>query len=120
MARCSCVRVFESLVCSFVCLLASLHSVRFGQLLRCAHKRIVNIMELYIERNNIQVELILFRKIPTLFTFTFARRECSRSALCLQPILKMTAIGHEQINNYPFARWKHPSLRTPKAYSQIA
>ena len=38
----------------------SLHSVRFDQLLRCAHKRIVNIMEVYIERNNIQVELISF------------------------------------------------------------
>ena len=36
--------------------------VRFGQLLRCAHKRIVNIMKMYIERNNIQVELIRFRK----------------------------------------------------------
>ena len=30
-----------------------LHSVRFGQLLRCSHKRIVNIMKVYIERNNI-------------------------------------------------------------------
>ena len=52
-------------VCSSVrvgCLLLSLHSVRFGQLLRCAHKRIVNIMKVYIERNNIQVELIQFRK----------------------------------------------------------
>ena len=34
----------------------------FGQLLRSAHKRIVNIMEVYIERNNMQVELIRFRK----------------------------------------------------------
>ena len=41
---------------------SSLHSVRFWQLLRCAHKRIVNIMKVYIERNNIQVELIEFRK----------------------------------------------------------
>ena len=41
---------------------SSLHSVRFGQLLRCAHKRIVNIMKVYIERNNIQVELIRFSK----------------------------------------------------------
>ena len=48
--------------CSFVCLLPSLHSVRFGQLLRRAHKRIVNIMKVYIERNNIQVEIIRFRK----------------------------------------------------------
>ena len=52
-----------------------IHSVRFGQLLRCAHQRIVNIMKLYVESNNIQVELIRFRKkISTLFTFTFANR----------------------------------------------
>ena len=53
-----------------VCIRSSLHSVSFGQLLRCAHKSIVNNMKLYIERNNIQVELIRFRKkISTLFTF---------------------------------------------------
>ena len=41
----------------YVCqLLASLTS--FGQLLRCAHKRIVNIMKVYIERNNMHVELM--------------------------------------------------------------
>ena len=34
----------------------------FGQLLHCAHKRIVNIIKVYIERNNIQIELIPFRK----------------------------------------------------------
>ena len=42
--------------CSSVCYLP----VRFGQLLRCAHKRIVNIMKTYIERNNMQVELTRF------------------------------------------------------------
>ena len=41
---------------------SSLHSVRFGQMLRCAYKRIVNIMKVYIERDNLQVELIRFRK----------------------------------------------------------
>ena len=46
----------------FVCFLASIYSVRFGQVLRCAHKRIVNIMKVYIEKNNVQVELIRFRK----------------------------------------------------------
>ena len=53
-------------VCLFVSLYVSseLHLVRFGQLLRCADKRIVNIMKVYayIERNNMQVELIQFRK----------------------------------------------------------
>ena len=48
--------------CSFVCLLPSLHSVRFGQLLRYAYQRIVNIKKVYIEKNNIEVELIRFRK----------------------------------------------------------
>ena len=45
-----------------MCIRCSLHSVRFGQLLRRAHNRIVNIMKVYIERNNMQVELIRFRK----------------------------------------------------------
>ena len=36
----------------------SLSLVRFGQLLRYADKRIVNIMKVYIEINNLQVELI--------------------------------------------------------------
>ena len=50
-------------VCVFVCQLRA-SSTYFGQLLRCAHKRIVNIMKVYlhIERNNMQVELIQFRK----------------------------------------------------------
>ena len=35
---------------------------------------IVNIMKVYIERNNMQVEIIRFRKkISPLFTFTFAK-----------------------------------------------
>ena len=46
---CSYVRVF-------VWIRSSFHSVRFGQLLRCAHKRIVNIMKVYIERKNMQVQ----------------------------------------------------------------
>ena len=39
-----------------------IHSVRFGQLLRCAHKRIVNIVKVYMERKNRQLGLIRFRK----------------------------------------------------------
>ena len=53
------VRVFG---CLFGCLLPSLHSVIFGQLLRCVHKRIVNIMKLYIEMKNMPVQLIPFHK----------------------------------------------------------
>ena len=40
----------------------SIHSVHFGQLLCCSHKRIVNIMKVYMERKNRQLELIQFRK----------------------------------------------------------
>ena len=63
--------------CVPMCIRSSLHSVRFGHLLRCAHKRIVNIMKVYIERKNIglQVELIRFRKkISPFSTLTFAKR----------------------------------------------
>ena len=53
----------------FVCIRTSLHSVRFGQLLRCVRKHFVNMMKVYIERNNMQVELIRFRKkLATLLT----------------------------------------------------
>ena len=54
---------------------SSIHSVRFLKLLRCAHKRIVNIMKVYIEGKNIQVELIRFcKKNVGFFTLTFAKR----------------------------------------------
>ena len=65
---------FRSCVRSFVrssldwSLLDSIHSVRFGQLLRCAHKRIVNIMKVYMERKNRQLELIRFRKKYRIYT----------------------------------------------------
>ena len=54
---CVCVCVHACVrVC--VCVRSSLHLVRLGQLLRSEHKCIVNIMKAYIERNNMQVELI--------------------------------------------------------------
>ena len=40
---------------------SSHHSVRIGQLLPHAHKRIVNTMKVYIEKNNKHVELTRFR-----------------------------------------------------------
>ena len=52
---CMCVCVYVC-VCMYVCqLLASFTS--FGQLLRCAHKRIVNIMKVYIERKGTTCKL---------------------------------------------------------------
>ena len=53
--------------CSGVCYLR----VRFGQLLRCSHKRIVDVMKVYIERNNMQVELMPFRKKCRLYSHTY-------------------------------------------------
>ena len=47
----------------YVCIsLSAPHFIHFafGQLLRCAHNRIVNIMKVYIERNNMPIELIRF------------------------------------------------------------
>ena len=71
----------------FVCIRSSLHSVRFGQLLRCTHKRIVDITKVYIERNNMKVELIRFhKKILTVFTFTFGKRGIFRPTQCLRRI----------------------------------
>ena len=65
------------LFCLFVCLFVSpsLCLVRFGQLLCYADKCIVNIMKVYIERNNLQVEFIRCRKkMLTSFTCTFAKQ----------------------------------------------
>ena len=62
---CVCVCVFACVcVClrACVCVRSTLHSVRFGQLSRCAPKRIVISMKVCIERNNMQVQLIRFRK----------------------------------------------------------
>ena len=47
----------------------------FGQPLRCAHKRIVSIMKVYIERNNVQFELIRFRKQNHLHSRLLLRSE---------------------------------------------
>ena len=65
-------------VCGFVCgcvcyLRASFTS--FGQMLHCACKRIVNIMQVYIERKNIQVALIRFRKKYRLYSCLCLRSE---------------------------------------------
>ena len=78
----------------FVCQhLASFTS--FGQLLRCAHKRIVNIIKLYIERNNMQVELIRFRRTYRLYSRIHLRRgDDFRESRCVYSI---------------FARWQSSS-----------
>ena len=66
-------------------LLDLIQLVRFGQLLRCAHKCIVNIMKVYMERKNRQLELIRFRKkhITSIHVYFFEpmksmRLACSR------------------------------------------
>ena len=54
--------------------LDSIHSVRFGQLLRCANKR-VNIMKVYMERKNRQLELIRFRKKYRIYSHLLFRTD---------------------------------------------
>ena len=61
-----------------------LHSVRFGQLLRCAHKRVVNRIKVYIERSNMQVELIRFRKKKVDFIHVYVC-ESRNSMQCRSP-----------------------------------
>ena len=61
-----------SFVCVFVC--PSLPSVRFGQILRYADKRIVNINEVDIKRNNLKVELIRLHKNLDFIHVSFAKR----------------------------------------------
>ena len=58
-----------------MCIRSLLHSVRFRQLLRCAHKRIVNRIKVYIEGDNMQVELIQFRQKYLLYSRFLLRRE---------------------------------------------
>ena len=62
----------------------SIHSVRIGQLLCCAHQRIVNIMKLYIESNNIQVELIRFHNKYRLIQVYFFKPMKSTRLACLR------------------------------------
>ena len=72
-------------VCLCVCIRSSLHSVRFGQMLRCAHQHIVNIMKVYVERNSMQVELIRFCKKYRLYSrseeFSDRRNVCAARSI---------------------------------------
>ena len=77
MVRCSFIRVF-------VCYPRFIHSVCFGQLLRCAHKRTVNIMKVHMETKNRQLELVLFRKnMAFTHVYFFEPRNSTRVA-CLR------------------------------------
>ena len=60
-----------------------IHSVRFGQLLGCAHKRIVNIMKVYMERKNRQLELIFHKNIAFIHVYFFEPMKSTRLA-CLR------------------------------------
>ena len=51
-----------------------------------AHKRIVDIMKVYIKRNNSKVELIRLRKKYRLYSRLRLRGERARTTVCLQPI----------------------------------
>ena len=98
------------LVRLFVCVSissSSLHLVRFGELLRYADRRIVVIMKLYIERNNVLVELILFRKqILILFTFNFV---CEAMVLMQYRSPNATLDSCCQTMSIVTSRWSHLS-----------
>ena len=86
----------------FVCqLLASFTS--FGQLLRRAHKGIVNIMKVHIERNNMQVELIRFRNIDFIDVGNFEvgmyfcdRRVCETGLMAIRDVSPLFCAGSSQ------------------------
>ena len=53
------------------------------KLLRCPHKRMVNIMKVYIERNNMQVELMRFRKqnVDLIHVYVYESREFPKHSM---------------------------------------
>ena len=61
-----CVGVCVVCVCGWFCVSYALHLLILGSCYT-AHKRIVNIMKVYIKRNNIQVESIGFRNNQRLY-----------------------------------------------------
>ena len=82
--KCACIRA---------CIRSLLHSVRFSQPLLCAHKRIVNIMKVYIKRNNLQVELhnTKFRgKIATLLTLETLK--CRSGNILSRPTFSLLSV----------------------------
>ena len=92
---CVCARA-RARVCVCVSVIFSRHSVRLGQLLRCTHKRFVNIMKLYM-----QVELIRSRKkILPLFMLTFANRKCQRDSCGLDSRYDISLFDSNHFN-YP-------------------
>ena len=92
MVRCSCVHACVRL--EFGCLLPSLHSVHF-ELLRCAHKRIVNIMKVYIEKNYVEMELIRFRKKKSDF-IDFTNFEVGIGPILSQPMCSLLSVMSRQ------------------------
>ena len=72
-------------LCVCVCIRSLLHSVHFGQQLHCAHERIVNRIKVYIEGNNMQVELIQFLKKNIAFIHVyFCEASNSTRPACLR------------------------------------
>ena len=86
-----------------MCIRSSLHSVRFGQLLRCARKRIVKIIKVYIEKSNMQVELIRFCKQNIAFIHVYfceARNSTRPACLRLDSCYNISLLDSNDFN-YP-------------------
>ena len=93
-----------------------LHSVRFGQMLRCAHKRIVNIMKVYIERNNIQVELIRFRKnIDFIHVYV-----CEARGLAIHGMFTAYSLPESDSSTPRYAHRQHSSPTVPSVLYKAA
>ena len=111
----------------FVCLYVSFHVgstlhldlVRLGQLLgglRCVDKRIFNIMKVYIERNNMLVELIRFRKTILFIHVYFSEARNSMqhrspnailhswSCQTVFIVIRLDTMGGRQVRPWPFNR----------------
>ena len=84
------------IVCLSVCLFVSpsLPLVHFGQLLSMQINALL-IVKVYTERNNMQVELIRYRKKVDFFTFTFAADSMQyRPTNAYQEVLNTNHLGH--------------------------
>ena len=75
-------------VCVCVCVCVSdtrfIHFALGSCYIRCAHKRIVNIMKVYIERNNMQGEFLRFRKKIAFIHVYFCETRNSTILACLR------------------------------------
>ena len=102
-------------VCGWVGLIVSysLHLLILGSCYVVHINAIVNIMKVYIERNNIQGELIRFWKKCRLYSRLLLRSERVPEPLYVYSLFaRWQQLATNKLINYSFARRHHPLLRT--------